>query len=60
MSKYGTPFVESEAILAAQENDLAEVDRLVAGMLPNELRALYEACEAVQVSIATTVGAMPR
>lgn len=43
--KYGTPYVESEAILAAQEADLAEVQRLVKDMLPGERRALFAACE---------------
>jgi hypothetical protein len=31
-----SPFVEAQAIIAAQEGDIAELDRLVAGMLPGE------------------------
>ncbi len=45
MTTYGTNFVESEAILAAQEDDMAEVFRIVAGMLPGERRALLVATE---------------
>lgn len=38
-----TPFIESNALLAIQEGDLAEVRRLVAELLPNERRLLAAA-----------------
>ena len=47
MSKYGTTYVESEAILAAQAEDHDEVERIVAEMLPGERRALSAACYRV-------------
>jgi hypothetical protein len=37
---YGTNFVESEAILAAQADDADTLARLVADMLPGERRSL--------------------
>jgi hypothetical protein len=40
MSTYGTQFVESELILAAQAGDAATVARLVKEMLPNERKEL--------------------
>jgi len=43
-SKYGTTFVESEAILASQADDAVEVERLLGSMLPGERRELSSAC----------------
>lgn len=45
MTNYGTKFVESEAILAAQEGDVASVQRIVEDMLPGERANLRTACE---------------
>lgn len=39
-----SPFVECQAILAAQEADTAELDRLVAAMLPGERQQLADGC----------------
>lgn len=49
--KYGTLYVETEALLAAQEGDLAEVQRLVQEMLPGERRELHIACERLMSTI---------
>lgn len=45
MSKYGTNYLETEALLAAQEGDQEELDRLLAQMLPGELTNLSNAAE---------------
>lgn len=42
-----TPFIEANVVLAAQENEITEVDRLLGELLPNERRSLYAACERV-------------
>lgn len=39
-----SPFVEAQAVIAAQEGDIAELDRLVGEMLPGERSALAVAC----------------
>lgn len=38
-----SPFMECQAILAAQENDVEELDRLLGRMLPNERARLADA-----------------
>ncbi len=43
MGQYGTNYLESEAILAAQEGDEEEVRKILKKMLPNELRKLGKA-----------------
>lgn len=46
MARYAdVPFVECQVILAAQEADLAEVDRLLATMLPHERQLLADGCQ---------------
>jgi soluble cytochrome b562 len=40
-----TPFLETNALLAAQEGQLDEAWRLVQEMYPNERRRLAEACD---------------
>lgn len=45
MGKYGTPFTESEALLAVTAEDAAEAQRIINEMLPNERRALMRACD---------------
>lgn len=42
--RFGTNFLESEAILAAQEEDDNEIDRVLAQMTENELITLDNAC----------------
>lgn len=37
---YGTPFTETEALLAAGEGTAAELDGILADMLPGELQKL--------------------
>jgi hypothetical protein len=56
VSVYGTKFVESEAILAAQAGDVAEVQRLAATMLPGELRELATACDRLLAEIRPDPG----
>ena len=51
MSTYGTPFVESEAILAAQQYDNDTLFRLVEDMLPNERASLRGACRRLMGAI---------
>jgi len=46
-SKYGTAFVESEAMLAATAGDAAEIQRICAGMEHGELLALADAARLV-------------
>ena len=45
--KYGTPFVESEVILAALAEDEEEITRLLSGMLDGELRSLDRAYDTI-------------
>lgn len=45
MSKYGTNFQETEAILAAQEGDTKYLSEVLAGMLPGERARLGEAAD---------------
>ena len=44
MSRYGTPFVESEAILAALAHDLTEMERIAEEMTHAERGLLIAAC----------------
>lgn len=44
MAKYGTQFMESEAILAAQSEDWNEVDKILSRMTERELDDLVGAC----------------
>jgi len=41
-AKYGSPFVESEIVLAASAEDFDEVRRLLGTMLPGERRKLAD------------------
>ena len=43
-NKYGTPFTESEVFLAATEQDMVEINRILDTMLVGEVRRLREAC----------------
>lgn len=54
---YGTPYVETEAILAAQERDDDTLRDLFAGMLPGEKRRLVAACEYLAGEINLSLGA---
>jgi hypothetical protein len=36
MNGYGTPFVETEALLAVQQSNFEEARRIIEGMLPSE------------------------
>lgn len=45
INKYGTPFVESEALLALQCEDFAHAYRLISQMLPQERYELAVAAE---------------
>lgn len=45
MTKYGTNFLETEAILAAQEGDEETLKRILDEMLPGELRSLATAAD---------------
>lgn len=49
---YGTPYTETEAILAAGQGDWENLDKILAGMLPNEREALAEAARRLADSIA--------
>jgi hypothetical protein len=40
MSKYGTMFQETEALLAASENDMGELNQILGEMLPGEIQSL--------------------
>jgi len=40
-----TPYVETEALLAAMNSDIDRTESLLAGMLPNELRAFERQVE---------------
>jgi hypothetical protein len=40
MTKFGTSFQETEAILAASENDIGELNRILGEMLPGEIQSL--------------------
>jgi hypothetical protein len=42
---YGTGFQESNALLAVQNDDIEEAQRVLADMLPGELIALADAAE---------------
>lgn len=42
---YGTPFAETEAILAAQLQDTETIAEILSGMLPVEWENLADACE---------------
>lgn len=42
---YGTPFMESEAILAAQQEDLETVDVVLDAMLEGEREFLRRGCK---------------
>lgn len=44
----GTSYVETEAILAAQEADTETLEALVTDMLPGERRRLAEACKRLE------------
>lgn len=44
-SVYGTNFLETEAILAAQDDNHGELSRLVEQMLPGERASLAHAAE---------------
>ncbi len=44
-SKYGTRFLESEAILAAQENDMVYLREMAGELLPGERRMLSNAAQ---------------
>lgn len=44
MSRYGTQFMESEAILAAGADDWTEVDKVLSRMTEKELLQLENAC----------------
>lgn len=43
MSGYGTPFAETEALLAVQQDDWDEARRIIADMLPGERESLGRA-----------------
>jgi hypothetical protein len=45
MSKYGTKFQETEALLAVANDDEETVDRILDDMLPGELKRLAEDAE---------------
>lgn len=47
-SKYGTSFIETEMLLAAQSDDWAEVDRILDGMSSNEVNALERVIDHLQ------------
>lgn len=42
---YGTPFVETEALLATQEKDEATLQRLLDSMTERERQDLYVTCK---------------
>lgn len=44
-STYGTPFVETEALLATQEKDEETLHRLLDSMSDREREALYVTCK---------------
>lgn len=46
-----TPFVEANAILAAQEEDYEQVREIIAALLPGELRQLRAACRSLDNEI---------
>lgn len=54
--KYDTQFAESEAILAAGESDLAEVQRLARRMHLGERQALADACGFLHDVLVNTHG----
>ncbi|WP_433235344.1 hypothetical protein ACQPYK_25180 [Streptosporangium sp. CA-135522] len=45
--KYGTPFAETEILLAMAERDVDHVRALLAEMKPGERRALEHQCEEI-------------
>lgn len=45
--KYGTPYLESEAILALGANDEDHARSVLAGMTPNERHALADAAHGL-------------
>ncbi|WP_188187549.1 hypothetical protein [Nonomuraea sp. SYSU D8015] len=46
-----TPYLEANAILAAQENDREEVRRILREMLPGERERLADACDVLRNQI---------
>lgn len=44
-SKYGTKFVETEALMACLEDDMGELNRILASMLLREQIILARTCE---------------
>jgi hypothetical protein len=52
-SKYGTNFVESEALLAAASDDEEEMQRILQTMLPTERTSLLAACNFLSIAIVT-------
>ncbi len=51
-SKYGTPYVETEVLLAMKEMDGEHALALLREMTPTERRGLEWACEQVSSAIA--------
>lgn len=46
-NKYGTPFTETEALLAALQEDEGYLEQLLEGLLPEERKLLDAACLSV-------------
>ena len=53
-----TPYVETEALLAAMNSDIDRTESLLAGMLPNELRAFERQVELLSDLIARRTRAL--
>lgn len=47
MSKYGQQFLESNAILAAQEEDEVELDKILSQMTDGEMARLASGCDVL-------------
>jgi hypothetical protein len=48
---YGTPFDETEALLAAQSGNTIDLQQIVSRMLPGELAELRRACRLLESEI---------
>lgn len=50
MSRYGTKYPETEALLAASQFDYALLTEILDGMLPTEIAELYGAADRLRVA----------
>lgn len=55
MAKYNSPFVETEMLLAAGEDDWEEVDRLLSTMLPGERTRYRRVMGDLQLAVANYI-----